>query len=380
MTVHTKMLCAGRAVGIAGALAALASVLACGGDVAGPGVTPSAAYWALQLNQHAVTLALTAPYDTIQLSAVPLNVLGQPLAGLGSVHYSTEDSLISVDSTGLVTAKLVTQPSINTTVVASLTDTVQHVTLVDTCFIQVTVTAPSALLDTFYVHPANPADTVVALSGTLHTLRASATDAAANSVPFFPYFTSSDSTIAAIDRLTGVILAHRQGQVTLYATTWSYGVAKQDSFLLQVGPLSAITVQVYPVTATGSRSAVLAFWPQVVTIGAEGVVTWSNPSLTDSADVVFDDPTNVDSAVYGNVRIRNIGSGEGNIAPWVKDTAGSNPLSALICTRFFSTPPKCNNALVTGFTSKRLRKFTVPGTYHYHSVKWGTTGTIVVQP
>jgi hypothetical protein len=373
-TVFGKLLALGSVVGLVGVLG---SVLACGGDATSPGLTPTQVYWALQLNQHAVTLAQTAPYDTIQLTAVPLNAVGQPLAGLGPVHYSTNDSLVTVDSTGLVTAKFVTLAQQTAKVVASLTDPTQHVTLVDTCFIQVTATVPNAPLATFVIQPTAGSDTVMPVNQGAYGMRVTATDSIGDPLPAFPYFTSSDPSIARIDRLTGSISGVRTGQVVLYATTWAYGVAKRDSIPLRVGVRSQATIQVLAVAPTGSTHPILMFWPQIVTVTAGAVVIWKNSSMTDSIDVVFDDPTNVDSVRF--TAFYNFGSGEGNIAPWVQDTTGSNPVSAMICAKAFGVPPDCNNFAVINFGPQRRRIFPVPGSYHYHSTKWGTSGTIVVQ-
>src|ERR1700679_470122 len=60
-------------------------VLSCSGDTTGPAaLSPNQAFWALQLNQHAVNLALTASVgqpvaDTVQLSATVLNANGASL-------------------------------------------------------------------------------------------------------------------------------------------------------------------------------------------------------------------------------------------------------------------------------------------------------------
>jgi hypothetical protein len=361
-------------------IGALGSVLACGGDTTAPALTPAQAYWALQLDQHAVTLALTAPYDTIQLTAVPLNALGQPLTGLGPAHYSTSDSLITVDSTGLVTAKFVTSGT-STTVVASMTDPVQHVTLADTCFIQVTVTAPSAPLATFAIQVPKgtvmPADQTFAISTT-------ATDAMGNPIDAVPYFTSSDPSIAQVEPILRRILGGRTGQVTLYATTWAYGVAKRDSLVFSVVAPANVTINILPFTPTGSTHPILTFWPQTVTVAPGAKVTWANPSFTDSMDVVFDDPTHVDSVAI-NAAL-GFGTGMGDITPWVQDTAGEGPISAALCiargqipaNAGGSAPPNCNLSFYKP-ASQRQRTFPVAGTYHYHSAKWGTSGTIVVQ-
>jgi hypothetical protein len=192
-----------------------------------------------------------------------------------------------------------------------------------------------------------------------------------------PYFTSSDPSIASVNRLTGFTFGGRTGQVTLYATTWAYGVAKRDSLLFTVALPATATISVLPVTPTGSTQPILTFWPQIVRVGIDAVVSWVNESLTDSMDVVFNDPTNVDSVKFNTFPF---GSGSGNIAPWVQDTLGASDFGRNICLAFGGTPPSdCGFLYGFRFVEERQRKFPVAGTYHYHSEKWGSSGTIIVQ-
>lgn len=380
-TVMRDLIRVARAGAIAGSLS---GAFACGGDATGPktALTAATAYWALQFPQHAVTLALTPPYNTIQLTATPLNADGQRLSGVGRPHYTASDSAIAIDSTGRVTAQFATLFR-NAFVVASLADPAQGVTLADTCFIQVTPVAPASLPATLTIRPV-PGDSAYRPIGGFGTVMVSATDSAGHSMAApFVYFTSADPTIATVGPLTGNVVARRTGRVILYATTWEYGVAEQDSLQFTVGIPNNATISMLSVFPTGSATPVLTFWPQTVTVSVGAVVTWSNPSFSDSADVVFDDPTQVDSAAYSNPLIR-FSTGRGNIAPWLWDTLGVGPVAARICTAFggAGTPPdvSCIRLLKSQrFANQRLRKFPVAGTYHYRSRKWGTSGTIIVQ-
>jgi hypothetical protein len=276
----------------------------------------------------------------------------------------------------LLTASYVTLNQ-HAIVVASMTDTVQHVTLIDTCYVHVTATTPALPLATFTIQPGAGGDTLMPLDKT-YTMTTTASDDNGQPVASFSYFWSSNPNIASINSLTGAMRAAQMGAITVYASTWAYGVVKRDSLRLTVGVPVSAKIQVLPVAPTGSTRPTLTFWPQIITVAAGAVVTWMNPSLTDSIDVVFDDTTNVDSAKFGN-NLLKFATGEGNIAPWVLDTAGTDPISAMICTRYGGVPPHCNNFAVRQFAQQRLRKFPVPGTYHYHSTKWKASGTIVVQ-
>jgi hypothetical protein len=258
-----------------------------------------------------------------------------------------------------------------------MTDTVQHVTLVDTCYVQVTATTPTLPLTTFTIQPGVGSNTLMPLDKK-YTMATTASDANGQTVASLSYFWSSNPNIASVNSLTGVMQAAQTGAITVYASTWAYGVAKRDSLALTVGVPASAKIQVLPVTPTGSTRLTLTFWPQIVTVTAGAVVTWVNPSLTDSMDVVFDDPTNVDSAAFTNILLK-FGTGEGNIAPWVTDTTGEDSISAKICTRFGRVPPNCGSTFFRSILPQRLRKFPVPGTYHYHSTKWEASGTIVVQ-
>lgn len=362
-----------RLLRLFGAASGLAT-LACGGDTAGPSsaLTPAQAYWSLQFNQHAVTLALTTPYDTIRLTATPRNVLGQPLSGLGTARFQTSDSTIAIDATGLVTARFATstQPAV---VVASLTDTAQHVTLVDTCFVQVTATA--APLASFRLQVAQPANVG---SPVLYSF--SATDDVGNPVPVLAYFMSSDSTILGVgSRNIFQASPMRTGTVTVYAATWAYGVAMRDSVSFTVGFPRSATIQALPVTPTGTTHVLLKFWPQTIQVSPGAIISWTNASYTDSMDVIFDDTTNVDSIRFKNLVRYRFGTGTGNIAPWVLDTTGTDTITAKICRRSGGLPPNCGFLLDFSLLGIRQRLFPVAGTYHYHSAKWGSSGTIVVQ-
>jgi hypothetical protein len=194
------------------------------------------------------------------------------------------------------------------------------------------------------------------------------------------HFTSSDPSIATIDGLTGTVLALRVGHVTFYAETWAYGVAARDSLPFDITFPVSVTISALPVVPTGQISSIVTFWPQAVTVGIGASVSWTNPSYTDSLDVVFDDPTNVDSVLF--LKGADFSTGSGNIASWVRDTAGTGYYSGKILQWLEETGSTFNYKVTKAggiFSYRRVRTFPVAGTYHYHSVRWGTTGTIYVQ-
>jgi plastocyanin len=351
-----------------------------------PAPTPDQAFWAVQLDQHAVTLSLTAPTNTIQLHAVPLNANGATLDGLGAVTYSVTDSTVEVDSTGRVTAKYTSQPGQHALVIARLTDFAQRVTLADTCYVQVTATAPTSPLAALSIQPL-PGDSATRAKGGFYTITPQTTDEQGN--PFPPamiYYSVADPNIATVDPLTGDVLPLRVGQVTLYATMWAYGVVKQDSLRFTITPSDYAAITVLGVIPTGSTKPTLTFWPAILTVSAGAEVYWSNKSKTDSIDVVFDDPAAAETDTVAVDQLTDLFgyvfplSSPGNIAPFFADTTGkgANCLTPR-SSRTVAQDSTCTWIQFNTSAAKRYRLFSTPGTYHYHSTINGAAGTIVVQ-
>lgn len=404
-------------LGIAASLAA-SMALACSRDATGPVTSVGQDYWALQLNAHAVNMALPAPYNTFQLRATPLNVTGDSLTGLGPVRYTAGDSSVAVSSTGMVTALYSTA---QTYVVARLQDTVRKVTNVDTVYIQVTDTAPQAKLKTFSIHPFAGDSATRAISsidfGTVlqreypwpvfatdaagDTVCTAAVDASGAAIVYSPTcallvsFTSSDPTIAEVNvdgvtkqRNTWHVTGKRPGHVTIYATTVAYGTVWRDSLPFDIGwPVLEEIGNVWT-TPPGRTSPVLSFSPTQVTVGPGATITWSAGGILggigaylqlfsglpltpfgDSVDVVFDDPDAVKSgcalgwyivsafcALYPH-------ADSGNIRAFYPDTAA--------LTR---------QDIAAWFPSVvQSRTFPKPGTYTYHSSKYPSArGTVIV--
>lgn len=234
-----------------GVLAGLVAMglLGCGGDAAGP--TPSSnpnAFWSLTFQWPAVNLALTAPYDTAQLIAVPRTVTGATLVDSNGapyvVQYTTGDSAIGVSATGFVTAHSVTAGAL---VRAQLT--VGRITLKDSALIQVTSTPLPAPLATLSIHPQPDGlvsarisndnyFTVVPFFATMAT-GDPATDTICTAMngcmhPLLVHYASSDPSIATIDQY-GDVTPQRAGRVIFTVSTLAYGVRKVDSLPFSVG-------------------------------------------------------------------------------------------------------------------------------------------------
>ena len=224
--------------------------LACGSDAAGP--TPPTAqdlFFSFAFQWPAVNLALTAPYDTAQLVAIPRTATGAVLTDTRGVpavvHYTTTDSAVQVSATGLVTAHSVTAGA---RVIARLT--VGGVTRTDTAIVQVTETPLPAPLATLSIQPsaggvavahANLATNVLTTIPFVATIATGdpVTDTICTAMngctsPLLVHYASSDSTIAAIDQYGQVRPVHA-GRVLVTISTLAYGVHKVDSLPVSIG-------------------------------------------------------------------------------------------------------------------------------------------------
>lgn len=336
------------------ALSVAGGVLSCGGDANTAPAPRSAgqAYWALHLNQHAINLALTPPYDTVHLTATPVTVTGTPLTNAGGVTFQATDSNVTVDSNGVVTAHFVT-PGQPTSVIATLTT--QGVTLHDTAFIQVTETVPPAMLATFSMQPAPGDSAKRSIDSTDYMWPVTATDAAhdticnVNACSIQVYYSSSDPLIARIDRQTGEVGANDTGHVVFTATTLAYGVAMQDSVRFTVGYKLSYNIDLALAMVLGVLTLTFGA-PKKLILGVGAVVTFCNQS-PQPVDIVFDNPAAVDSAscvVPGYAE--GPPTGPGNITAFGGDT-----------TRDYPSIPYSN------LNDCRARRFLVPGVYRYHS-------------
>ena len=301
-------------------------------------------------------MSLTAPSNTIRLTATPLNANGAPLSGLGVVSYTAGDSTVSVDSTGLVTANFTTS---GTFVVARLQDRKLNITHSDTVLIQVTQTPPAAPIDTFTLQPAKDDSAKRALDfgsflgGTAGSFPwpAHVTDQAGSTLcdttacSIQVYYTSSNPEVATIDRSTGHVVAIDTGHVVFTATTWAYGVARRDSVAFRIGYQLHFAVMMTLAMVLGVLT--LGFKaPKVLILGAGAVVTFCNRN-PQQADIVFDQPAAVDTASCQFSRqVFAPPTGSGNISAFGGDTTNTQAAIATDCA---------------------VRRFPTPGVYRYHS-------------
>lgn len=356
----------------------------CTPETSGPRTVPiTGAYWTLQLDQHAITLSVAAPTNTIQLHATPITVAGTPISGLGPVTYTASDTTVVVSSTGLVTAHTPNAGTGNLAyVVASLQDTAQNLTHTDTAFIQTTAAGPAAPLAIFSIQP-GPGDSARVTQGAGRvTIPLHATDQQGNdiSATLVTYFVTSDPTIGflssdqysanpsfAVGMGAGDAAVHglMPGTVMVTASTWWYGISRVDTLRYIIGEPIYRQIEVLFYVPFGQSKNAAYFQPGIVTIGVGGVVDWDNGQQNQIAnppiDIVFDQPEAAAPACAWADCIDMTTSGSGNIAPFAWD-------------------PTLNTSDWASVASgNRARTFTIPGTYRYHSSLYGVGGTIVVR-
>lgn len=335
----------------------LGGVFGCHGDTTGPapqaGTQP---FWTLTLSQHAINLALQPPYNTMQLTAQLTAVTHAEASGSllvnRPVRYQVSGSSITVDTMGRVTAHYTTP---QTLVMAS--QTVGGVTLVDTAYVQVTETAFSTPLATLSIQPL-PQDldsakvalgSEFAINGYNGNIPVYATTTAGDSIcsndlgcPLLVSFSSSDPQIVAVNP-GGTLTANNVGRVTIYVTTFAYGAAKRDSLHFTIGYPLSMLLNAWP--QSGGNGSGAAFAPSSLTVGVGGQVCLLNDlqfqNAQDSVMVVFDNAV----AVTPPVLVLNTGD--------------------------------LNSGPNGGCVTQRIR-FAGVGTYTYHTVPAGGSGTITV--
>jgi hypothetical protein len=145
------------------------------------------------------------------------------------------------------------------------------------------------------------------------------------------------------------------GPVTVYATATVYGVPLQDSLHLQITTPLLMIYTVTKSTPPGSTTPVFTLGPNPKPIRVGGYIWFNNGDLdpADSLDIVFDDSTAASpDLVYLN-------TGGGNIPPF----PGGD----------------FNQDLFNPGAFVRSRQFLRAGTFHFHSVRTGVSGTVIVQ-
>ena len=389
-----------RRAGLCAVIGLMAS-LGCRNDSTGPApIDAGHLYYQLTLNHHAVTLALTAPYDTITLLATPRSATGAPLTDTGTTSYAIlgGDTNVTVGPTGIVHALA---PDTGGEVVARRT--IGSYTLSDTAFISINAVSPVPRFAAFTLRtqPGDSADFTFSPYNATYTgpppeiipvALDQYNDTIANvafrlSSPIDPYIgysycaTNPRSFNNGPDPATGGcgVNRSRPGKMWIHAEATVYGVSRVDSVLYTVGwPLFGI-VNVLPHTPVGRLQPIGVFDPGDDTVAVGAIVVWHNWLAAGLADVVFDNPSaaqGIDTIQYAQNNFTRSGLGltsnqeTGNISGFPNDST---------CTLYqYVGSTLCDGNTLVHFV--RARQFLQAGTYRYHSALYGTAGVIHVLP
>jgi hypothetical protein len=355
--------------------------LACSSpDVSGPtSMNPAELAWRMTLSAHAITMSTVAPYDTLQVAATPMSATGASLLDASSVTFTSSDSSVRVSPTGLLTARQVQNG------VRVIATTVYHgIRLSDTAIVNVTAVAhpPTFQRLQLQVFPGDsttiPADGGAVASWTFKygfngekPLQIGALDSTGTPInnslvalrisdvqQAYLYGNGEGQNASMVNGSTTEYLElttiTHPGVVRVYIAATVYGVTRQDSLdFTFTNPV----LSVYFVTTPDSGATYALQTDYATPIAVGGYVWWGN-ATPDSLDIIFDDPT----AATADFAAFNMNSGGGNIAPFL----GSVGCKTVNCIDFLSE-------------NVRSRQFLRVGTFTWHSVRTGVSGTIVVQ-
>jgi hypothetical protein len=350
------------------------AITACGGDSTAPHRDPAQVYWQLTLNHEAITLAMAAPFDTVQLEATARLFSGTVHPIEPSVTYSVagNDTSVIITPDGLLTAHV---PTNGVTVYA--TGKVGNITLKDSVRVVVNaipvIPAPPMLGGIKLQLDGAPNLTVDCsriesiLSLPWVTLTAQPLDQATNPIPNTAVsLSSSNPDVFTVSRYTGEITMScvQPGRVMLYATTTVYGVSTRDSLEVLVTHPSVRQVELLS-PDRNTPSAPCTFAVKDVTIVAGGIVHWSNFVGCAISDIMFDSPSAAsdagDTPIYGGMLGIIPSTGSGNMTDIVVAS----------CNKFDIVCALTKNTWV--------RRFQDPGEYRYRVLPSNTEGRVIVR-
>ncbi len=351
---------------------------ACSDEIVAPVAPPTAAYWELRLNHHAILLSLRPPHNSLQLMATPYTSTGDiwrsalsdahtdSLLAQSPTEFTSRDSTkVLVSSTGVITARSEQEGFVY--VVA--TRSIQGLTHTDSALVRVRDVVSPPVLDTFRMRPPDGDSAKDAVAGLFQGSKRmifTIKDRSGTVIDNVPvYLASSNAPVA--DVLNGnrfatakSVKAIRPGQTMLQAETWIFGVARRDSLIFAVG---------YPIKAVPFLGGAQSIDPggvlfkSMYDFGPGAIVDWTNNTGVRGAaaarsggvpmngvpvDLVFDDSLNVLPAINSWQN-----SGGGNIRGLPGDT-------------------------MPGSVNIQYRRFLKPGIYTYTVLPFKTTGKIVI--
>lgn len=345
-------------------------VIGCGDLELAPPIRPDQPdlFWELNLDHHAVLIAKGAPYDTLRLTATPRNFRGDALVGLPTPKYrSTDTDRVAITADGVLIA--VGRTTAPVAVIATLT--AQNLTFADTAMIGVVDVEAPKMLASLSIHPIPPDSTkaglvTVGFLGLNDTLPVRARDDAGDAIPIYPnddagvlslYFRSADTTIATVDRNTGVVVGMQVGTTKMIATTNAFGFTTADTVVYRVGwPLFHV-VHLYDNAARTMFNVRLSD----ITIGVGGTIVWqivTELRPLDFAELIFADDQ------LGNVRA---------VAPYLDLVNTISPIISILSS--CSVDCTVGGSITFDGAYQRVgyldglsfgRHFPMPGVYEYH--------------
>lgn len=343
-----------------------------------PITDPAKLFMRVTIDHSAINMSTGAPYNTLQLTATPLDAKGHAMSGLPQATFTSSDtSSVWVSPEGLLTARNATT---DVTIIAEI-DAGGNVRHTDTAYVNVTSDPNPPQLATFSIDPVPPDSNkwnsvpfmaltpalflkLFAGMETMPELKLRALDVNGNEISGLAVeFESLTPNVLDVDRGGHFWSATRRavnapeltGQATFVVRTTAYGVALADTATFTILPPLVQGVTYH--SLNGPDYPVLNFNPSEVTIRRNGFVFWMNYSAT-QLDVVFDDP------------------------------AVALPAQPL-CDAFGGAGPFCESGNIEAFGSPELnfeftwirgRQFTQPGTYRFHNTETGFEGRIIVLP
>lgn len=322
-------------------------------EVFEPETSPEALYNSLTLDHRAINLSLVAPYDTIQLTATPRNMLGEPLSGLPEPTFRSSDTVaVWVTPDGLVQAR---SAAAGVQVIAEVVtaDNIRHA---DTAFVSVTASPSVPELASLSISFASPEEArasmyafgidivnIFTMASGIPSLQAITADALdTNGTPLFGLeieYLSLDPANVRIDRRTGMIerVEGPPGEVAVVARTTAYGVVRVDTAVIMVtGPIGQ------GIMITTSSRGELSVEPREIIIRPGGYVLWWNQAEGRTLGITFDDP----AAALASPEMCLVLS---SMIPSLCDSG--------------NVPPFAASTLI--FEGIRVRQFIDPGVYEY---------------
>ena len=330
-----------------------------------PITDPDQLFMSLTLNHHAVNLALTEPYNQVQLVATPRNGRGEVMnGGLPPVRWLSSDTTrVYVTQDGFVTAR---GAGTNIRVTAEVL-TPDNIRRVDTAWVNVTSAATPPQITTFSIAPIPPAEPIWAIlptagavlggfallaaginvSNTLTLRVLNENDAPVSGLQV--RYESLDPDIVGVHPRTAAVTPVGVGEARVVARTFAYGVTLADTVTYTV-----LLPRVHGVPIVLDQNGTPTITNPSVIVRPGGYVFWQNQT-PEPIGVEFEDPSAASEipevcTTYGEPMC-----GGGNIAA-------------------FSTTPPVPGLPLQGV---RGRQFHTPGTYRY-TVTGGLQGEVVV--